>query len=623
MFSHLFSSRRKDRELDVELRDHVERQAAEYERRGLDAGEARRRALADFGGIQQAAEYCRDVRHGRLGGQLVQDLRYGWRVLRKSPGFAAVAVLSLALGVGAVTTIFSFVDAVLLKALPVRDPGALMLLSQRVGTKDAFSFSTPAYRHLAESETLSGLCAFRPWPGFRIGTASGAQLAMGQLVSGNCFEVLGVSPQLGRLLGPSDDAGAGGPLVAVISDAFWERHFQRDPGVVGRTFDLMGQPFTVVGVTPREFFGVEPGRAVDVTVPLSAQPLLLPGTPLLTSRDARWLRLIARPAPHESRERAASDLARRWDIFESSERRSGRERPVLAVLSGAQGLNDLRRAYSWPLRLLMAAVSLLLLVACVNLASLLLARAKAREHELALRVALGASRGRIVRQLLTEALLLSTAGALGGLALAQWGRPGMLALLSRGRTPVALDTGLDVRLLIFTIGLLAATTVLFGLWPALRASAADPQMQVRAATRSRATSRSTAALIAAQAALTLVLVAARGALRPQPRLAPCGGRRLPQGSDAARQHPPCRWRRRRGRRQAALSRGLPAAVAPARRPRGHRDDGRAAWRPLDDRGGVGGRHARPGCAADAPQRRRSAVSRDRRYSAARRPRLPD
>ena len=297
----------------------------------------------------------------------------------------------------------------------------------------------------------------------------------------------------------------------MISYDFWQRHFSGDAGIVGRSFDLMGQPFTVVGVTPREFFGLEPGRAVDITVPLSVQPLLLPGTPLLTSTDARWLRLIGRPEAGVSREALRSALGRTWSILETVRARPADQRPTLALLSGAQGLNDLRRTYSLPLRWLLAAVTVLLLVACVNLAGLLLARAKARQHEIGLRLSLGASRFRIVRQMLTEAALISLCGSLAGLALAYWGRTAVLDLLSRGTRRIVLEAPLDVRLLGFTMGVMAATTLLFGLWPALRASAEGRNQHLRTTTPSKSTGRQTAALIAAQTALAVVLVTA-GAL---------------------------------------------------------------------------------------------------------------
>jgi predicted permease len=502
LWRRLFMPGRLDREIDAELHDHVERQIEDYRSRGLTEAQARRRALAEFGGVDQSAESCRDVWHGRLMQTVAQDLRYGIRVLRKSPAFTAVAVLSLALGIGAITAIYSLVDAVLLRTLPVRAPEELVLLSQRMGTRDGFSFTTGEFRGLAAHDALAGLCAFRPWPGFRLSTDRGAELAMGQLVSGNCFEVLGLPPAMGRLLQPDDDRGPGGPLVAVISHDFWQRHFHGRADVVGQAFDLMGQPFTVVGVTPREFFGLEPGRAIEITVPLSVQPLLLPGTPLLTSADARWLRLIGRPAGDVERLRA--ELGRTWSLLETVRVRPADERPTLALLSGAQGLNELRRTYSLPLRLLLAAVTVLLLVACANLAGLLLARAKARQHEIGLRLSLGASRARIVRQMLTEAMLLSLLGSVAGLALAYWGRAAVLDLLSRGTRTIVLDAPVDARLLAFTICIMAATTLLFGLWPALRATAEASHQHLRTTTRT--TGRQTAALIAAQTALAAVLV---------------------------------------------------------------------------------------------------------------------
>ncbi len=325
---------------------------------------------------------------------------------------------------------------------------------------------------------------------------------MGQLVSGNCFGVLGVRPYLGRLLEPGDDGGTSGAPVAVVSYQFWQTKLGAAPDVVGRELALMGKPFMIVGVTPPEFYGLEPGRAIEITVPLASQPALLPGTPLLTSPDARWLRLIGRRARSQPIEQVVGDLSRRLTLLSPSTASTGTHRPILSVLSGAQGLNDLRRSYSTPLRILLAAVCGLLLIACVNLAALLLARAKAREHEITLRIALGASRGRVIRQLLAEALLLSIAGSVAGVVLSLWARSTLLAMLSRGRQAITLDSGFDLRLLAFSGLVLAVTTLLFGLWPSLHAS----RRAVRTATVVHGSSRQVAMLVAAQTAVALVLV---------------------------------------------------------------------------------------------------------------------
>ena len=512
LWQRLFGRDRVDREIDAELRDHVERQIADYRRQGLTEAEARRRALAGFGGLEQAAESCRDVWYGRVADELLQDVRYGVRVLRKSPVFAGVAVLSLALGIGAITAIYSLVDAVLLKTLPVRAPGELVLLSQRVGTRDGFSFATDEFRRLGANDALAGLCAFRPWPGFRLTTAAGAELAMGQLVSGNCFDVLGMSPVLGRLLQAADDRGPGGPLVAVISYDFWQRHFSGDAGIVGRSFDLMGQPFTVVGVTPREFFGLEPGRAVDITVPLSVQPLLLPGTPLLTS--ARRTLASSHRSARSRREPRSAPLGA-GPYMEPPRDRSRPPRRPAADIGAAVRCAGTQRSSARLLAasaMLLAAVTVLLLVACVNLAGLLLARAKARQHEIGASPlprrqprphrpsdAHGGGAHLTVRQPRRPGPGLL--GPYGGAGLAVARHEAGRARGAPRRAPARLHDGCDGR----------DDAALRALAGAARQRRGAQISICGPATPSKSTGRQTAALIAAQTALAVVLVAA-GAL---------------------------------------------------------------------------------------------------------------
>jgi predicted permease len=496
---------RMEAELDAELRDHVERLIAEHVAAGMSAPEARRRARLEFGGMDPVKEACRDARGTRWLGDLGQDVKYGVRMLRRSPGFTAVAVLSLALGIGANTAIFSMVDAVLLKPLPVRDPARLVLLGERAGSRESLSHAVPTFVALGRSSTLEGLCAFRPWT-VRVMTSAGPEALNGQLVSGKCFSVIGIRSIAGRIIGDADDRPGAAP-VAVISYAFWQRQFGSDPGVLGRSLEVQGRPVTIVGVTPREFFGFEPGRAIDISFPLSLQPVLMPGSPLLKSPRARWLRLIGRLRPGTSPEAANADLDRIWrqaQVDAGSKTVDGR----LQVSSGAQGLNDLRREYSLPLRLLTLAVAVLLLLACANLGSLLLARARAREHEIGLRLALGASRGRTVRQLLTELILLFAAGGAAGLAFAYWGTGLIVSLLSRGRTPIVLELTPDPRLMAFATVVSLTTGLILGVIPAIRAIREDPQRQLqdgaRSATRSDRTRH--AALVGIQAAFSIVLV---------------------------------------------------------------------------------------------------------------------
>jgi predicted permease len=484
--------------LDAELRDHLDRQTADFVASGLTEREARRQALRLFGGVEAIKEECRDARGTRWLHDAVADVRYSLRLCRKSPAFSAVAVLSLALGIGANVAVVSLVDAVLLKTLPVRSPGDLVLLAERSPERQVLSWSRTQLRELSASQMLTGLCAFRPQIDFSIAGAATAELVPGQLVSGNCFDVVGIRTAIGRTLTPEDEEAV--RPVAVIGYGFWQRYFGRDPAVIGRTIHVKGRAFTVVGVTSRDFLGLEAGRTVDVTIPLSHATVM--ASSAMASPNVRWFRLIGRLRPGVQRDRAAADLERLW---RQGERRNPQSR--FEMLSGAQGLNDLRRQFSVPLRILMAAVGLLLLVACANLASLMLARARSRDHEIRLRLALGAGRGRIIRQLLTESCVLALIGGAAGLGLAAWASQAMVVLLSRGRTAIALPQMLDVRLLAFAFALTLVTSLAFGVWPALWATREGARSQAgKTRTSTAGGRRRAAALIAAQTTVSALLL---------------------------------------------------------------------------------------------------------------------
>jgi predicted permease len=486
-------------QLDAEVRDHLDRLTADLVASGLAQSDARRQALLEFGGVETMKEECRDARGTRWLEETVADVRYALRLLRKSPTFSVVAVLSLALGIGANVAVMSLVDAVLLKTLPVRSPGDLVLLGERSPERETLSWSRSQFRDLGGSQLLSGLCAFRPQLDFSIAGPATAELVPGQLVSANCFDVVGVRTEIGRTLTPEDDEAAA--PVAVIGFGFWQRYFGGDAAVVGRTIQLKGRAFTVVGVTPRDFLSFEAGRSVDITVPLS-QAALLADARLASSPNVRWLRLIGRLRRDVPRERAAEDLERIWRQIDRRDPKSRFE-----MLSGAQGLNDLRRQFSAPLTILTAAVGLLLLVACANLASLMLARARSREHEITLRLALGAGRSRIVRQLLTESCVLSALAGMAGLGLAAWGSQAMVTLLSRGRAAIALPPTIDLRLVGFTVALTAVTSLAFGIWPALWATRRGSSATgVATRTSTVGGRRPAAALVAAQTAVSALLL---------------------------------------------------------------------------------------------------------------------
>ncbi len=439
-----------DRQLDREVADHLERQVSDYVRAGLSEGEARRRAALMFGAAEAVKEECRDVRGTRWMLDAARDMRHAGRQMRRHPTSALVAALSLGLSIGAIAAIFSLIDAVLLRPLPVGAPARLVVLGERVGDHDNLSWSTSQFRSFAQSPSLSGVCAFRPRTDFSVTRDGRAEVAAGQLLSGGCYQVLGLRSELGRLFTDDDERAGDARPVAVISDGFWRRQFAADPQVLGRTLELKGRPVTIVGVTPPEFVGLEQGRAIDISLPLSLQPWVLPG-PLLSSPKIRWLRLVGRLAPNTSRDRAASELAAQWAQLVAPPTKSATPANRFELVDGAQGLNDLRTQFSLALRLLFGAVGLLLLLACANLASLTLARNEVRASEVTLRLALGASRGRVVRQLFSESLALSMAAGGAGVTIAYWASRTIVTLLSRGRAPIVLSVGLDARVLLFTL----------------------------------------------------------------------------------------------------------------------------------------------------------------------------
>ena len=347
-------------------------------------------------------------------------MRYASRDLARHPGFALATILILALGIGANTGIFSLIDSLLLRTLPVPEPHRLVqiLLIERGRRGDSLSY--PVVRVLQEQPDLfAGVCGFSG-ASFSAGPRGAAERTQGAWVSGGCFQALGIQPFVGRLLGPDDDTPGAEP-AAIVSYGFWERRLARDPLAIGQPILLDGRAVTLVGVTARGFTGAEVGWVADVTLPLATIPVMQPGSRLLEPNQ-QWLRVLARLRPDGSIQDAQVRLTAVWPQLRhyantptmQSERRQVLMNSTLAVVPGGTGWSDLRRQFTQPLTVLMAGVVLILLVACANVANLLIARAAARRREFALRLAIGAGRGRLVRQLLTESLLLSGgAGAVG------------------------------------------------------------------------------------------------------------------------------------------------------------------------------------------------------------------
>jgi predicted permease len=535
----LFHKERVSQEMDEELRSYLDAAVAERMNGGVSYSEALRAAKVEMGNLETVKQQIRSSVWESAVDSLAADFRYSLRVLAKSPGFTAVAILSLALGVGANTAIFTLVNDLMLKKLPVRQPdqlvsfgddsGCCILGTVPLGTAGLFSYDF--YREIKKQheffQDISGSAGFTLPAGVRLreGSAEPAGVAFLQLVSGNYFSVLGVQPALGRPILPSDEDIPGRNPVAVLSYHYWQTNLAGDPAVIGRSITVDETPFTVIGVAPPRFFGVKvEAQAPDLWLPLTMQKEVMEHSSLLDARGLYWLHLMGRRNAgmnmNQAQEWFDAQVRQYMRDLKGSQLTPDRIRQIqrisVRLTPGARGGSDLREQYKAPLGILMGVVALVLLIACANLANLLLAKAVSREREISTRLALGSSRARIIRQVLIETLLLSLGGGALGVILAFSGTRALINFVVAGSTYTVLDPKPDIYVLTFTFGISLLTGTLFGMAPALRVSRVSvaPALKANARTTAsggRAPSRLIPKLlVAGQVTLSLMLLVGAG-----------------------------------------------------------------------------------------------------------------
>jgi predicted permease len=464
-------------------------------------------------------------------GNLLQDIRFGLRTLAKNPGFTLVAILTLALGIGANAAIFSLTDQVLLRFLPVERPQELVVLHSPGKShgrtwndiQGGHSFSYPMYKDLRDrNEVFAGLLA-RYHVQVSIAGQGQSQLAEGELVSGNYFQVLGVQPALGRVFSSQDETAAGANPVAVLSYGYWTRNFGGDPNILNKQLSVNGNSLTIVGVARSGFAGVQVGQVPDLFIPITMKAPMTPNWDGLADRNDHWVTMLARLKPGISSTKAEAGLTPLYHAILEGEapalKLSSRDQQEflnrkMLVDIGSHGRPVLQHDAKQPLLVLMAMVGLVLLIACANLAGLLIARGEGRQREIALRLALGAGRGRLVRQLMTESLLLAIVGGVTGLALASWTLAVIVKSIPESVGASGLTAQLDYRVLIFACAISLLTGVFFGLAPAIRATRADLQSVLKdqgaGVSGGKANVRVRKSLLVSQIALTAVLLGSAG-----------------------------------------------------------------------------------------------------------------
>lgn len=523
----IFHKRSLDEELEIELRSHIDALTEENIRRGMSREEALYAARREFGGIERTKESYRDQRGLPFFETLEQDLRYASRMLVRNPGFTAVTILTLALGIGANTGLFSLINSVLLGNLPVRNAQELVVIKYTDARSQEAEedFSYPMYQAIRDKNTVFANVLTRSGVSFNTSYGGQSEHAGGEMVSGNYFETLGVQPFLGRLIGPEDDRTPGAHPVAVLSYGYWQRRFGSDPAVVGKKIILNENPIRIIGIAPPGFYGTDMAQNPDIRVPMMMATVFrpVPANRLQNPRH-RWMTVLARRKPEVTAAEAQASLdilyhqvlAAELEELGASVNAHDKERALASRIQldpGNQGFAHLRGEMERPLLLMFCVTGIVLLVACANLANLLLARNAKRRQEISVRLAIGAGRGRLIRQWLTESLLLSVLGGCAGIVVAYWAKTGLLGFLPADYS-ANVHAPMDLRVLGFALLASLVTGLLFGFAPALQLSQTGVSIALRADSPSIASGERLfslrSALIFLQVALSLPLLIGAG-----------------------------------------------------------------------------------------------------------------
>src|SRR5437667_5247555 len=506
----LFRRRRLEDDLDDELRSHLEMSAEVNLRKGMSPADARREALRAFGGVTQIEQQCRDARGHNFVENAIQDLRYGFRQLFRSPGFSLLAILCLTLGIGANAAVFSWVEGILFRPYPLvsHQEQLLALTGTARGESGPTGISWPDLLDLQRSSTLIDSFIVNKIMGTTLSVGDRAERMTGSIVSANYFDAIGVHPILGRGFEPGEDVGRNAHPVTVISYQLWKGRFKGDPQIIGKTQRLNGVLHTIVGVTPEGFYGTFVGWAMQFWVPASMEETFEAGGYKLEDRGARWIEAYVRLKPGVTLAQAQQEISAVAQRLEADYPATNRGRGIKLWPLWQTPFNNAGTLLP-TLEIMLAVVVFVLLIACANVGNLLLVRSLARRHEMTVRLALGAGRGRLLRQLLTEGVIISTIAGGLGLIVAAWCRDLLVLFFPSQGVPLKFVAAIDPRVLAFSAGVCVVSTLLSSLMPALQASKVDLSSALKAESgsvvgRARAWLRST--LVVVQVSLSFVLL---------------------------------------------------------------------------------------------------------------------